>query len=128
MSFNRNIYDSCSYNNLLKRDVGILGHVMDIKRYEHDRPCRHNFGFVGGNNVSHIDGNLVNLSSELMGITRYMSKCGNNMYLPRSDGIIKNDKTEDISIKPKHLKSCQTIGYQSVPLPYMPKEMIFYNL
>ncbi len=122
MSFNKILYDQSSYNNELNRQIGILGHVMDVKKFEHDRPCRHTFGFIGGNNVSHINGNLADLSSELMGITRYISKATNSVYLPSEDGIIRNDKTPNIDTKMNHLKSCQTIAYQSIPLPYSTKD------
>ena len=123
MSFNRNKYDQCSYKNELNRNVGILGYVMDVKKYENQNQCRHQRGIVSGNDCSHLaNGSLIDLDSEMKNITRYVSKCCNNVYLPSSDGIIRNDKTPDIDTKLRHLKSCQMIAYQSVPLPYTTKE------
>jgi hypothetical protein len=66
--------------------------------YEHQNKCRHQLGWLGGTTVSHIKGNLVDLDSELRGQTRYVSKCGANMYVPTDDGIIKNDKTSYLQI------------------------------
>jgi hypothetical protein len=122
MSFNRSVYDQSSYKNELQRNVGILGHVMNVDKYEHTKQFRHNFGFVAGNNISHIQGNMVDLSSELSGITRYISKCNDNIYIPSKDGIIRNDKTPNIDTNPKHLRTVQSIAYQSIPLPYTTKE------
>ena len=122
MSYNRSLYDQCSYKNELQRNVGILQHIVDIKRYEHDNPKRHVQGFVSGNNVSHIAGSLIDLESDLLGQTRYISKCKGSTYIPSNDGVIRNDKTPDIDISKKHLKSCQAKAYQAVPLPFVTKE------
>ena len=85
--------------------------------FENTNKCRHQLGFIGGTSVSHIKGNLVDLDSELRGQTRYISKCGNNLYVPTDDGIIKNDKTPPIDTTMLHLPACQAIMYRSVPLP-----------
>jgi hypothetical protein len=117
MSFNRSIYDTCSYKQDLQGNVSVLGYVLSPIRYEHKDKCRHQLGLVGGTNVSHIQGNLVDLDSELRGQTRILSKCQNNLYVPTNDGIIKNDKTPEISTNMKHLPSCQFISYRSIPAP-----------
>jgi len=118
MSFNRAKYDKCSYKNELNRSVGILGYVLDINNFEHVKPCRHQLGWLSGNNVSHIKGNVVDLESDLRNQTRYISKCCNSLYSPSNDGFIYNDKTHPIELKPLHLKACQSIPYKSVSLPY----------
>ena len=41
MSFNRSLYDKCSYKNELNRNVGILGYILDINNHEHVKPCMH---------------------------------------------------------------------------------------
>jgi hypothetical protein len=117
MSFNRTKYDTCSYKQNLQGNVSTLSYLMSPMFYEHKDKCRHQFGLVGGTSVSHIKGNLVDLDSELRGQTRYISKCGGNLYVPTDDGIIKNDKTQPIDTGKLHLPSCQTIMYRSVPLP-----------
>ena len=96
MSFNRTTYDNCSYKQELQDNVSTLSYLLSPYRYEHENKCRHQLGFVGGTVVSHIQGNLVDLDSELRGQTRIISKCGTNQYVPTNDGIIKNDKNIEI--------------------------------
>ena len=117
MSFNRTIYDTCSYNQNLQESVSTLSYILSPFRYEHKDKCRHQMGFLGGTAVSHIQGNLVDLDSELRGQTRFLSKCGNNQYVPTDDGIVKNDKTAPIDTTMLHLPSCQSIMYREVPMP-----------
>jgi hypothetical protein len=117
MSFNRTKYDNCSYTTDLKSNVDTLGHILSTYRYEHKDKCMHQLGFVGGTAVSHIQGNLVDLDSELRGQTRILTRCPTNKYIPSDDNLIKNDKTEPINTEMKHLPSCQSIMYRSIPLP-----------
>ena len=65
MSFNRTKYDNCSYKQDLKSSVETLSHILFPSRYEHKDKCIHQLGFLGGTAVSHIQGNLVDLDSEL---------------------------------------------------------------
>tara|TARA_E500000331_G_scaffold356906_1_gene416721 strand:+ start:2380 stop:2772 length:393 start_codon:yes stop_codon:yes gene_type:complete len=119
MSFNRTSYDECQYKNRLGGNVSILSHILNVNPHENKSKCRHQLGFVGGTNVSHISGNLVDLESELRGQTRYVSKCyGGNIYTPNSvqNGFITNDKTPPINTTPLHLPACQAITYKAVPL------------
>lgn len=118
MSFNRPNYDHCTYLRNLKENVGILGYVLSPFRYEHQDKCRHELGLVGGTAVSHINGNMVDLESELRGQTRYNTKCTKNAAVPLEDKKpIVNDKTEPINTTMKHLPACQMISYKAVPLP-----------
>jgi hypothetical protein len=117
MSFNRTKYDTCTYKQNLQGNVNTLSYIMSPMYFEHKDKCRHQLGLIGGTTVSHIKGNLVDLDSELRGQTRYISRCGGNMYVPTDDGIIKNDKTPPIDTTMLHLPSCQTIMYRGVPLP-----------
>jgi hypothetical protein len=117
MSFNRTKYDTCSYKQNLQQSVSTLSYILSPMNFEHKDKCRHQLGLIGGTAVSHIKGNMVDLDSELRGQTRYISKCGNNMYVPTDDGIIKNDKTQPIDTTALHLPYCQSIMYHSVPLP-----------
>lgn len=117
MSFNRTIYDTCSYKQELQESVSTLSYILSPFRYEHKDKCRHQLGFLGGTAVSHIQGNLVDLDSELRGQTRIISKCAGNLYVPTEDGIIKNDKTAPIDTTALHLPACQSIMYRSVPMP-----------
>ena len=117
MSFNRTKYDNCSYTTDLKSNVDTLGHILSSYRYEHKDKCMHQLGFVGGTAVSHIQGNLVDLDSELRGQTRILTRCPTNKYIPSDNNVIKNDKTEPINTQMKHLPTCQSIMYRSIPLP-----------
>ena len=117
MSFNRTKYDTCSYKQDLQTSVDTLGHILSPYRYEHKDKCMHQLGFVGGTAVSHIQGNLVDLDSELRGQTRILTRCPTNKYIPSDDNVIKNDKTEPINTEMKHLPTCQSIMYRSIPLP-----------
>jgi hypothetical protein len=109
MSFNRTKYDNCSYKQDLKTSVETLSHILSPYRYEHKDKCIHQLGFLGGTAVSHIQGNLVDLDSELRGYS--------NQFKPSNDNIINNDKTPPINTTMNHLPSCQSIMYRSIPLP-----------
>jgi hypothetical protein len=117
MSFNRTKYDNCSYKQDLKTSVETLSHILSPYRYEHKDKCIHQLGFLGGTAVSHIQGNLVDLDSELRGQTRIITKCYSNQFKPSNDNIINNDKTPPINTTMNHLPSCQSIMYRSIPLP-----------
>lgn len=125
MSFNRLSYDQNTYQRHLNANVGVLGYIMNPLQYEHQQKCRHEFGLVGGTNVSHINGNLVDLESEMRGQTHILSKCGTNQPKPLTIGdSIQNDKTSPVSTQMKHLPSCQMISYKSIQAPppyYLPK-------
>jgi hypothetical protein len=119
MSFNHLTTDHCTYTRHLKQSVSILDYVMSPYRFEHKDKCRHALGLVGGPQVSHVSGNLVDLESDLRGQTRYSSKYCNNQHIPiKTPGQkIFNDKTEPIDTSALHLPTCQMISYKSVPLP-----------
>jgi hypothetical protein len=102
----------------LKENVSILSYVLSPFRYEHQDKCRHELGLVGGTAVSHVQGNMVDLESDLRGQTRFMTKCTKNAARPLDEGgVVVNDKTAPIDTSKKHLPACQMISYRSVPLP-----------
>jgi hypothetical protein len=118
MSFNHPIYDHCTYKRNLKENVSILSYVLSPFRYEHKEKSRHRLGLVGGTAVSHIQGNMVDLESDLRGQTRYLTHCAGTQYKPVNPGDnITNDKTAPIDTRLKHLQTNQMIAYKSVPLP-----------
>jgi hypothetical protein len=118
MSFNHLAYDGCTYRRRLKENVSILGYIMSPFRFEHTEKCRHELGLVGGTAVSHVEGNLVDLESDLRGQTRFNTKCVHTQHRPLEAGQpIMNDKTSPISTRMLHLPACQMISYRSVPLP-----------
>jgi hypothetical protein len=131
MSFNRLIYDNCSYKHQLHENVGTLAYILDPNRYEHSGKCRIELGVLGGTNVSHIQGNLVDLESDLRGTTRHLSKCPEFNYqnpCPQGDMNTCRPKNIVISENPansgriintnlKHLPACQMVHYKHTPLP-----------
>jgi hypothetical protein len=132
MSSNRLMYDTCESQQRIDESSGPLEYILNPFKYENCSKCRNQLGIIGGANVSHIKGNLVDLETDLFGITRKASLCPNKKYLNKcalSDNInncqrnnIKiegNCSTESrvIDTKPVHLQNCQMIRYKPVPLP-----------
>ena len=130
MSSNRLMYDTCEYKNRLDESVGTLEYLLDNSRYENCNKCRMELGLVGGTAVSNIQGNLVDLETDLMGITRKASLCPqkkfnsscatkniancnpNNIVYQNVDGT-----TNTIDTKKLHLPACNLIRYKPIPLP-----------
>lgn len=131
MSFNRLRYDTCAYRHNLAESVGTLDYILDPSRYENANKCRIGYGIVGGTAVSHIKGNLVDLESDLYGITRLTTKCPSLDYqnpCPSGDMntckpgniIIRNTPTtlgRVIDTTPMHLRECNMFRYQPIPMP-----------
>ena len=141
MSFNRLTYDTCAYKHSLAESVGTLAWVLDPSRFENCNKCRIEFGTVGGTNVSHIKGNLVDLETELRGTTRLQSKCPTLKYQnPCPNGDMTTCQPDEIVIKANpanptgkiidtdhmHLKSCQMVNYNKMPMP-VPMEKVRCN-
>jgi len=118
MSFNRLAYDHCRYARELNENTNVLKYIINENRYEHPNKCRHELGILGGAAVSHVRGNVVDMESELRGITRNLSKCVISQTKPLEEQpIILNDKTTPIDTRKVHLPSCQMISYPEVPIP-----------
>lgn len=118
MSWNRLGVDHCTYAQKLNQNVSHLGYLLEPMRYEHCNKCRTELGWVGGNNVSKIKGNLVDLESNLFGIDRETSKCATMKFLPgESKGKSLNKPVcyKNIDTSKDHLKHCQAVDYPSIP-------------
>ncbi len=91
----------------------------------HKYAARHILGLVGGNDVSLIKGNRVDLESDLMGITRPNTWCNTREHLPPhvQDNSItrKNPKVDEfkVDIAKQHLPTYQMWAYPFTlsPLP-----------
>jgi hypothetical protein len=131
MSFNRLIYDDCSYSQELSQTTSILSYQLDPNRYYNCNACRNSFGLLGGNNVSiAANGNLVDIESDLKGI-RPLSKCAQLKHInPCPNGDMNTCQQKKIVIRGTpttrarvidttlaHLPSCQMIRYKPIPLP-----------
>lgn len=131
MSFNRLKYDNCSYEHQLSESVGTLAYMLDPVRYENVNKCRIEYGVVGGTNVSHVKGNLVDLESDLLGTTRLNSRCPAYKYqnpcptgdmtkcAPGSIYIRGSPTTQarTIDTTMQHLKPCQMFRYRPMSIP-----------
>ena len=118
MSFNRLAYDHCRYSRELNENTNILKYIINPVRFEHPDKCRPELGIVAGPNVSQVKGNVIDLESELLGITRNLSKCAVSQVKPLAQSpIILNDKTKPIDTTKKHLRSCNLFTYPAVPMP-----------
>jgi hypothetical protein len=101
---NRTTYDPCVYQQELKQSVSQIAYVLDPIQFQNCNQCRMELGIVGGNAVSHIDGNMVDLESDLRGQTRNPAQCPSSKYIPL--GVDASKTT--------HLPPCQMINYGSV--------------
>lgn len=119
MSFNRLKYDNCSYKTDLTENISYLSYQMDPIRYENCNSCRPELGTRGGNAVSHIKGNLVDLENNLFGIDRPATRCPQQKWMPQAQlqGIssIRNQNYPIIDTTPVHLRPCQFFDTLMVP-------------
>jgi hypothetical protein len=121
MSANRLSYADCSYKQSLLQSVAPVNYTLDPMMYEHKDKCRMELGTVGGTNVSHIRGNLVDLENDLRGQRHPSTRCSQYKYQPTmnetlsSKEYIKPVQHPDIDVSLKHLNSCQMFNYSSVP-------------
>jgi hypothetical protein len=90
--------------------------------YVSPKPARAILGFIGGNEVSLINGNRVDLESDLRGINRPTTHCPSREHQPphKNDTLIqrKNPKIQmNVNITPRHLPTIQPWGYAAVAAP-----------
>lgn len=91
--------------------------------YIHAAPKRHILGLVGGNEVSVIKGNMVDLESDLRGITLPNTFCPWRKYqapVSEQPATIQRKTTKgtvEIDIRQRHLPAYQMWAYPAVPAP-----------
>lgn len=122
MSFNRLSYDGCATSVRYQESVGPLAYLLNPMKYENCSKCRHEFGLVGGTAVSNIRGNIVDLESDLWGITRPGTLCpALKWHQPVGNKIeiagLRCNQPRTIDINPVHLSPCQMIRYPPIPVP-----------
>ena len=128
MSSNRLMYDTCAYKKALSESVAPINYMLYPGKYENCSKCRIELGVVGGNNVSLISGNLVDLESDLRGQTRQASLCPSNKYQPKCNGCKNsNDGIPCSGAKCQekliHQPACQMHRYPKMPMP--PAQQIY---
>jgi hypothetical protein len=141
MSSNRLMYDTCEYKTKLNESVGSLEYTLNPMRNENCNKCRMELGTIGGSNVSHIRGNLVDLETDLLGITRKASLCPSQKFTSTCAlGNMANCQPGNITIQgencgqkrvidttPVHLKSCNMVRYKPTAMPPKPDYSNCFN-
>jgi hypothetical protein len=123
MSSNRLMYDTCEYKQRLQESVTSIDFLLDPIKYEHKSRCRMELGILGGTNVSHIKGNLVDLENDLRGQNRPVTNCAEYKFIPSNNNFLQGSEYIKPVIHPKvdtemqHLPSCQMIDYKQIPRP-----------
>lgn len=123
MSWNRLSHDPCAYKADLFESVKPLSYHLDPVKYYRCDACRNELGLVGGNNVSQIQGNLVDLENDLLRINRPLTHCSSFKHQPSDERFIQRKEYmkpvvhEPIDTAKTHLRPCQMIHYKQVPLP-----------
>jgi hypothetical protein len=131
MSSNRLIYDQCEYDTRVDESTGTLAYMLNPLAHENTNKCRFELGLVGGNNVSVTQGNIVDVESDLLGVTRKASLCPSRKFknvCATSD--VKDCQPENIVIDgpgcntPRevdtsmvHLPKCSMFRYKPISLP-----------
>jgi len=125
-------------------DVIAGGYTMIPQKFYHPNAGRNALGLVGGNEVSLITGNMVDLESDLRNLTRDLSKAPSKQYQPSCAlGVSSMDpsplaavgggcpawpkqlvfqeratgKVRTIDTAPRHLPTVQMMSYPGVPRP-----------
>jgi hypothetical protein len=130
-----------------KSDIIAGGYTVIPQKFYHPNAGRNALGLVGGNEVSLASGNLVDLESDLRGITRDLSHAPSKKYQPScalggtqtaeksltplaaADGTCPawprqivfaergTDRIVSVSTAPRHLPTIQMMSYPGVPAP-----------
>lgn len=118
-------------------DIIMGGYTMIPQKFYHPNQGRNALGLVGGNEVTVVRGNLVDMESELRGITRDLSRFPAKKYLPTlptgaswptADLTFVDRGTESarqISMAPRHLPTIQMNSYPGVPKPSPIRQEVF---
>ena len=103
-----------------------------VTEYISPTPKRHILGLVGGNEVSVAEGNVVDVESDLRGITIPNTFAPWRKYQPPTKDAkeIKRDNLKthlDINIAPMHLPAYQMWAYPGMPTPAPIKNEVCKN-
>ena len=115
-----------------QQSAGIFAYTQIPLKFENPNKCRNTLGLVGGSEVSNISGNMVDLESDLLNITRAQTKCIAGQYLPACplggpgcpdtppSFSIRDKSTGEyrtVETAPRHLPSCQLTTLPGVGYP-----------
>jgi hypothetical protein len=114
------------------QSVGMFAYTQMPTQFENPNKCRNALGLVGGSEVSNISGNMVDLESDLLGITRVQSKCIARQYKPACplggpgcpetppSFTFRDKSTGEVRVvntAPRNLPTCQFTTYPGVGSP-----------
>lgn len=111
MSFNKPLYDECQYKTDLQQSTGTLRYHLDPNRYYNCNKCFMLGGVVGGPAVSHTDRNIVDVESDLLGVTRVQSGCASKKYAPPTTNAKTRGAPGDEIPMSRHLRTAHFIKY-----------------
>jgi len=126
-----------------EQSAGMFAYTQLPSKFENPNKCRNELGLVGGAEVSNISGNLVDLESDLLGITRVQSKCIARQYQPACPlggtgcpdtppSFSFRDKStgavQSVDTRPRNLPSCQNVTLPGVGTPAVLKSGTCYPM
>ena len=127
MSSNRLMYDTCNYEKYVSELNNQNAYLLNESKFYNCNKCRMEQGIIGGTAVSHIKGNLVDLESDLKGITRQASLCNNKQFSSNCNQNMNQCKPDNIKFTNSsgcereidtsmvHLEPCNMINYKEIP-------------
>ena len=133
VSYNDSRQLGVNANQLIKKSAEVPIYTTGWEKYEnpqsrdmfvstevHAKPMRHMLGMVGGNEVSVIKGNVVDLESDLRGITRTNTFAPWRAYQPPSGNTIHRSTPKGqvvIDTSSRHLPAMQAWAYPTIYAP-----------
>ncbi len=107
-------------------------YTIEATQYVSANPQRHILGIVGGNDVSPIKGNMVDLESDLRGINIPNTFAPWRQYQPpeaNQTKIVRDNLKEHlkINVEKAHLPTYQMWAYPGMPAPMPMKSEVCNN-
>lgn len=124
MSSYQEAFEPTSLKTPTERAENPQSYDQAVYAYQHKKEARHILGLVGGNEVSGIKGNRVDLESDLLGITRPTTRGNERLHQPlrlkqatleRVNAKYTTPLT--INLQPDHLPSYQMWAYPATLAP-----------
>ncbi len=88
MSFSRSKYDSCQYSADVNRSMSPMFYTTAPYHSTNNEQCFMLGGVVGGPTVKYPRQNIVDVESDLWGLSRNYSKCPTHKYMPKPKSVV----------------------------------------